>query len=353
MNLQNLGWNDFFNSNFETHRCNGYSAGRVVSEHKNMYRVKTPIREMLAKVSGKMIHLASGRADYPAVGDWVAITEDSQEGISTIHAVLPRKSKFSRKAAGNISTEQIVAANIDIIFLVNALNKDFNTRRIERYLTLVWEGGASPVIVLSKADLCSTVELKRAQLDAVAPGVPVHIISCYTKSGLDELDKYLKPGRTIALLGSSGAGKSTLINCLAGQDIQLVQEIREGDDRGRHTTTCRELIMLPGGSLIIDTPGMRELQLWNADEGIHSVFEDIDQLARLCRFNNCSHTKEPGCAVQQAISQGNLPRERYDSFLKLQKELEYLSRKQNVHEQLAYKNKWKKIYKEIKNHTKK
>lgn len=353
MNLDNLGWNEFFNSSFEPYRCKGYSAGRVVSEHKNMYRVKTAEKELFAKVSGKMIHLASGRADYPAVGDWAVITENSVDGISTIHAILPRKSKFSRKAAGNTSTEQIVAANIDVIFLVNALNKDFNTRRIERYLTLAWESGASPVIVLSKADLCDTTDLKKAQMDAVAPGVPVHCISCYIKSGLDDLNKYFKPGRTTALLGSSGAGKSTLINCLTGQDVQLVREVRNGDDRGRHTTTCRELIILPGGGLIIDTPGMRELQLWNSDEGLHYAFDDIDLLARHCRFNNCSHTTEPGCAVQHAISQGNLVRERYDNFIKLQKETEYLSRKQNIHEQLAYKNKWKKIHKELKHSNKK
>lgn len=353
MNLENLGWNDFFNNHFETYRCKGCNAGRVVSEHKNMYRIKTPEKEMLAKVSGKMIHMASGRADYPAVGDWVVVSENSPDGISTIHAVLPRKSKFSRKAAGNTSTEQIVAANIDVIFLVNALNNDYNTRRIERYLTLVWDSGASPVIVLSKADLSDTVELKKAELEAAAPGVPVHDISCYTGSGLDSLYNYLKPGCTVALLGSSGAGKSTLINCLTGEDTQLVREVREGDDRGRHTTTCRELIVLPGGALIIDTPGMRELQLWNADEGLHSAFEDVDFLAKRCRFNNCSHTTEPGCAVQQAIIRGELAMERYDNFLKLQKELEYLSRKQNIHEQVAYKNKWKKIHKELKHHNKK
>lgn len=353
MNLIDLGWNDFFEQAFERYRIDGCCAGRVVSEHRGLYRVITEEKEMLAKVSGKMIHGAFGRTDYPAVGDWVALTENHGGSGATIHAILPRFSKFSRRNAGTASGEQIISSNINTVFLVNALNRDFNLRRLERYLTLVWESGASPIVVLSKADLCAEASLKKAEVESMAPGVPVVVISCFTGQGLDQLKTLLKPGITAALLGSSGVGKSSLINFILGQNVLKVNEVRNTDDRGRHTTTHRELVIIPGSGLIIDTPGMRELRLWDAGEGLNITFEDIETLSEKCRFKNCSHSGEPDCAVQEAIVMGNLAQERYNNYVKLQKEQAYLSRKDNLQEQLAEKEKWKKIHKQLKKHKKK
>lgn len=344
MNLQTLGWNPFFEGQYATFAAEGYTVGRVALEHKHLYRVYTEQGEVLAEVSGKMRHEAFGRADYPAVGDWVVVSVRAIEGRATIHAILQRQSKFSRKAAGNSLEEQIVATNVNTVFLVNALNLDFNVRRIERYLILAWESGATPVVILSKADLCDDVADKVAQVEAVAFGVPIHVVSSLHNEGLEQLQAYLAPGQTVALLGSSGVGKSTLINRVYGRDVQDVGEIRDGDDRGKHTTTHRELILLPSGGLLIDTPGIRELQLWDADEGMSDSFQDIEQLATTCRFNDCQHHSEPGCAVRESLQDGTLDQARYDNYRKLQKELAYLARKEDKQLQLAEKMKWKKIH---------
>lgn len=343
MNLHTLGWKPVFETAFQPYRTEGYEVGRVALEHKHMYRIFTAHGELLAEISGKMRHQALGREDYPAVGDWVVITPRVAERKATIHAILPRKSKFSRKVAGETTEEQIVATNVDTVFLVNALNNDYNLRRLERYLILAWESGANPVVILSKADLCDDVASRVAEVESVAFGVPIHVISAERDEGMEQLVPYLQPGETIALLGSSGVGKSTLINRLAGEERQRVNAVREGDDRGKHTTTHRELIILPQGGIMIDTPGMRELQLWEADEGFRDAFSDIEELAETCQFRDCQHEREPGCAVRESLATGELAAERFANYQKLQRELAYLARKEDLRAQLAEKQKWKKI----------
>ncbi len=343
MKLAQLGWNEQFDTHFAPYAGHGYIAGRVALEHKHMYRVYTESGEVLAEISGKMRHLASGREDYPAVGDWVVLSPRFDEEKATIHAILPRMSKFSRKVAGATTEEQIVATNVDTIFLVNAVNNDFNVRRIERYLIMAWESGANPVVILSKADLCEDVDGFVKEVESVAFGVPIHVVSSLHDQGIDSVTPYLQGGKTIALLGSSGVGKSTLINRLVGEDVQRVNDVRKGDDRGKHTTTHRELLVVPGGGLIIDTPGMRELQLWEAGEGFHDAFEDIEELSKACYFSDCQHDREPGCAIQAARRDGTLDAKRYASYQKLQRELAHLARKEDVKLRQAEKDRWKKI----------
>ncbi|MFS0865135.1 ribosome small subunit-dependent GTPase A [Fredinandcohnia sp. 179-A 10B2 NHS] len=343
MNITKFGWNENLQESFNSYESQGYHVGRVALEHKRMYRVVTQQGEMLAEVSGKFRFEATSRESYPAVGDWVVLSILEGEGKAIIHAVLPRFSKFSRKAAGTVTEEQIVATNINLVFLVNALNNDFNLRRIERYLLMAWESGANPVIVLTKSDLCDDVESKISEVESVAYGVPIHACSVKNNIGLDSLMAYFKGNQTVALLGSSGAGKSTLTNSLLGEEKLLVQEVREDDDRGRHTTTHRELVLLETGGVIIDTPGMRELQLWESEAALGHSFQDIEELSNNCRFRDCSHHSEPGCAIQAAIEDGTLESGRYQSYVKLQKELAYLDRKTDKKAQMVEKDKWKKI----------
>jgi len=338
-----LGWNEFFETNFESYAQNNYSCGRVALEHKNFFRVYTQHGEKLAEISGKLRHEAVKRSLLPAVGDWVVIRSRPDHDRAIIDAVLPRRTSFARKIAGLRTEEQIVAANIDTVFLLTSLNQDFSLRRIERYLIIAWESGAKPVIILSKSDLCDRVADQIAQVQAIAHGVPIHAISVVTEFGLQDIAQYLKQGQTVALLGSSGVGKSTLINHLAGDTHLKVQKVREHDDRGRHTTTHRELILLPTGGLVLDTPGMRELQLWDGDDSVQLVFEDIDTLADNCFFSDCRHQDEPQCAVREALAAGTIDAERYESYEKLQKELKYLARRRDKLSEIMEKKKWKKL----------
>ena len=351
MNLEYLGWNDFFASNFEPLRQKGLTVARVAIEHRNSYILHSEFGELSGEVTGKFRH-QSTPAEFPGVGDWVVISLRESEKSATIHSVLPRKSKFSRQSVGGITIEQIVAANVDTVFLVSGLDGDFNPRRIERYLVLAWESGANPVILLNKADLCKNIEDCLNQVENIALGVPIITISAANSQGLSALKTYLQPGQTVALLGSSGVGKSTITNQLKGEEIQAVKAVRQGDDRGRHTTTHRELILLPNGSLIIDTPGMREIQIWASENSLQSTFEDIETLAEECRFRDCQHEQEPGCAVQQALQDGRLDYSRFLSYQKLQKELNYLSQKQDQKVYIDSKKKWKKITKSMKNYYK-
>lgn len=345
MNLVQYGWNTDWKTKAEAHLINGRIAGRVTQEHKGMYRVWSEEGTLFCEVSGKYRFDAVDREDYPAVGDWVMVDARPQEGKGTIHHLLERKSCFSRKVAGEKTDEQIVAANVDTVFLVMALNKDFNLRRLERYLTMAWESGANPVIILSKADLCEDGDEKVAEVESVAFGVPVHVVSAVENRGLEELTPYISEGQTVALLGSSGVGKSTIINAFLGEEVQLVQDIREDDAKGRHTTTHRELFLIPEGGVLVDTPGMREIQLWEGDEGFKHLFEDVEAFAAECRFRDCQHDGEPGCAVQNAIETASLELGRFQSYVKLQKEIAFQERRANAKAMMAEKQKNKQLSK--------
>lgn len=337
MNLTTFGWSEFFEAKFESYVAHGYSAGRVALEHKNSFRVYTEHGEVLAQISGKLRHEAQNRSDLPAVGDWVVL----DSGV-LIHAVLPRRTCFTRKTAGARSEAQIVGANIDTVFLLTSLNQDFSLRRIERYLAIAGESGANPIIVLSKSDLCDRVDDVIGEVQTVARGLSIHAVSVVTGDGLHDLAQYFKRGQTVALLGSSGVGKSSLINQLAGVEHLKVQTVREHDDRGRHTTTHRELVVLPDGGLVLDTPGMRELQLWDGD--LQFAFDDIETIAGRCYFSDCRHEDEPRCAIREALGAGTIDAERYESYEKLQKELHYQSRRRDKLAESLEKKKWKKLH---------
>ncbi len=348
--LESLGWNERLSSLYEPFAGDDVVAGRVSIQHRGAYDVLTELGELRCEVPRRLVHEATTTADLPVVGDWVVVVPRPADSSGTITAVLPRFTKFSRKTAWQAAEEQVLAANIDVALLLASMNDDLNLRRLERYLILAWESGARPVIVLTKADLHPAPEAAVAQVESIAGGVSVHAISSLTGQGLDELQVLLGTGLTAVLLGSSGVGKSTLVNTLAGQELLATQEIRD-DGKGRHTTTHRELVQLPTGALVIDTPGIRELQLWVADEGIDEAFEDVTELFGHCRFSDCAHDTEPGCAVQAALADGSLPAERWDSYLKLQAELAHLDRKLDKRAAAAARKRWKALSQEARANT--
>jgi ribosome biogenesis GTPase len=327
LNLESLGWDESFADAFRPFENDGLTPARVTVEHRSEYVVHTQYGELRAELTGRLRH----NEEHPAVGDWTAVSARADEGRATIHAVLPRRSAFVRKASsaeGRQTRAQVVASNVDVAFVVCGLDANYNLRRIERYLTLAWESGAQPVVLLTKADLCDSVVERVFEVEAIAFGVQVHAVSAPTGDGVETVRSYVPEGRTAALLGSSGVGKSTLVNALVGEELLATRDVRE-DGRGRHTTTHRQLVPLPCGGLVLDTPGMRELQLWDADEGLQSAFSDVDALAAECRFADCAHGREPGCAVRAALANGTLELERFESWRKLQRELERLARKQD------------------------
>ena len=323
-----FGWDADFEKNAAELRAAGYLFARVAIEHKEQYLLLADGGERPAQVSGRFMFDAESPADYPKVGDWTAIADDPSWETAIIHAVLPRRTRLSRNVAGKRTEEQVLAANIDVIFLVQGLDFDFNLRRLERQLVMAKRSGAEAVVLLNKADLRSDSAVLVSQVRAIAPETEVLAVSALTASGMDELLRRLRPRKTHVFLGSSGVGKSTLINMLAGKDILATAPVREDDSKGRHTTARRELLLLPGGALLIDTPGVREFQLWEVDGAVDEVFSDIAALASGCRYADCVHIKEAGCAVREAAASGQLPAGRYESYLKLRKELAFLETRQ-------------------------
>lgn len=313
-NLKDYGLNDRF---INESKMYNFSIGRIISQDKGLYKTVTENGEFKAQISGKFRYNAFNISDYPAVGDFVMLDENN--GNAVIHHILNRKSAFIRKAAGTSNNEQVVAANVDTVFICMSLNKDFNLRRLERYISIGWDSGAIPVVVLTKSDLCSNIDNIMIDLNDVAIGVDI-IITSSIANDYENIKKYISYGQTVAFIGSSGVGKTTLINKLMGEDIFETKEVRN-DDKGRHTTTKRELILLPEGGIVIDTPGMRELGIESAD--LSKAFAEIDELSQMCKFSDCTHTSEPGCAVINAVKDGTLSEERLESYFKLKKEAKY------------------------------
>ena len=339
MTLESLGWSPFFDEAFRPHRDEGLVPARVAVQHRGGYVVLTEDDELEAEAARRLVRTG----ELAAVGDWVGLRRLSDDQ-AIVEVVLPRRTVFSRKETMDRVGEQIVAANVDTVFLVSALGHDLNLRRLERYLTAAWDSGAEPVIVLTKSDLHpGDVAEAVADVEAIAFGVPVHAVSNVTREGLDELERYLGQGRTVALLGSSGVGKSTLVNSLLGEERMATAEVRADDERGRHTTSHRELVPLPGGALLLDTPGMRELQLWADEEALETAFADVSELAAQCRFSDCTHDHEPGCAVAAALEDGRLDPHRWESYRKLQAEIRALEIRQDKALQSAQRKRWRQL----------
>ena len=319
IDMLKLGFNDKFLE--ESLFSPELYVGRVFSQYNDLYKVMCENNEVTAEVSGKFRFEVKSLASYPAVGDFVMLDRNTNtSGHAIIHKVLTRKSAFIRKSAGTSNSSQVVASNIDTVFICMSLNNDFNLRRLERYLSVAWDSGAVPVVVLTKSDLCDDIEHKLEQVSSVAIGVEILVTSGLLEDGYLQILRHVKAGQTIAFIGSSGVGKSTLINCLLGEDKIKTNGLRN-DDKGRHTTTRRELIMLADGGLVIDTPGIRELGIDSAD--LMKAFADIDELASMCKFHDCTHSKEPSCAVQKAIQDGTISQERFLSYQKIKREAGY------------------------------
>jgi len=351
MQLESAGWDDAWAEAFAGYQDTGLLPGRVFTYNRHVYSLYTEAGEVTAEVAGSLLYRADD-SELPVVGDWIAFRQHSPGDLAIIHEVLPRRTRFSRKAAGGAFAEQVIAANIDTLFVVCGLDHDYNLRRLERYLVASAESGASTVIVLNKCDLCHDVEGRVAEVSSIAPEAPVVSVSALSPDSTSALLRYLDKGRTAALIGSSGAGKSTIVNQLLGGGFQETQPTREGDSRGRHTTTQRELFLLPHGGLILDNPGIRELQLWSDPSSLQSAFPEIDALAASCAFRDCSHHADRGCAVQEALAHGELSQERWHSYFKLQRELRHVALQFDDNARRNAKQRIKKLCKEVKRNQK-
>lgn len=343
MNLEEFGWNSYFQNHYANHQNDSLIPARVSFQGRGVYRLVSEFGELWAEIGGALRHGSHGSGNLPACGDWVLADNPMGLDRTVIRVLLPRRTLFSRKQAGTALGKQVIAANIDTVCLVSGLDSDFNRRRIERYLVIAWESGARPVIVLNKADICADVPIRIAEAMSLAPGVPVLAVSATDGTGIDDILKFAGRGQTLALLGSSGVGKSSVVNRLLGRSAQEVREIDPGTGRGMHTTATRQLFLLPSGGLIMDTPGMRELQIWSVDAGLDTAFEDIKALSEGCRFRDCSHRAEPGCRVRDAIAEGELDNGRFVNYLKLRKEARYVELKSAHSANWVERERWKKI----------
>lgn len=341
--LESLGFGPFFARQLTADDTLHKKPARVVAEQRDRFQLAFASGDAPGVVAGRLRHEGADGTLLPCVGDWVLATHDGT-GPARIERVLERRTQFARRAPGRRSDTQVIAANADTVFVVQSLNRDLNPRRLERYLALLWESGARPVVLLSKCDLCPDVDAALAEIAAAAPGVALHVTSAATGSGLETLAPYLGEGQTVAFVGSSGVGKSSLINRLLGQDLLAVREIRD-DDRGRHTTTHRQLLSLPGGALLMDTPGMRTLALVDTEDGVGGLFAEIDRLAASCRFADCRHESEPGCAVRAAVEDGTLDEGRFRGRQKLLREEAYEARRTDRGLRLAEQRRWKTLHK--------
>lgn len=350
--LNKSGWNPFFKEHFTSFRNKGFSAARISAENKNNYLLITEFGEVTGEVTGKLLFTSDSPATLPKTGDWVVVTMHDNNSHAIIHEILPRRTKISRKSADRKTEEQVIAVNTDIVFIMQSLDENLNVNRLRRYLAAMYQTGLELVILLSKCDLDGSAE-KIENIKKAAPENIVIPISSLQNIGVDEVKQQLYNSKTAVIIGSSGVGKSTLINTLLGEELIKVQEVRNSDSKGRHTTTRRELFLLPDGGIIIDTPGMRELALWNADEGIARTFSSFEELTFQCRFSDCTHTHETNCAVREAVENGQISTEEYENYLKLRKELNYLELRQNKLLQIEEKRKWKSIHKELKHFYKK
>lgn len=346
--LEDLGWGPFFDQHFE-----GAASGaptdlvraRVAEEQRGAYVLFLERGEVAATIAGRLMHEADSREDYPAVGDWVLARMVPGEAKAIIQCLLPRRTRLSRKTAGTQIAEQIIVANVDIVFVVSALDRDLNARRIERYLSVIWDSGARPVIVLNKADIAGDRDALVREIERSVFGAEIVVTSAATEEGVDEVRRHIQPGQTAAFVGSSGVGKSSLVNRLLGRETQAVRDLN-AYGKGGHTTTSREMLFVPGGGLIVDTPGLRELGLWDAEQGMSQAFADVESYFAGCAFNDCSHVSEPGCAVQGALRAGRLDHERWDSYRKLERERLFIESKRDVSIRNAERQKWKKIAKQ-------
>jgi ribosome biogenesis GTPase len=337
--LEQFGWSDALQKQFAPYATQGLAAARVVVQQRSLVTLATGAGERTGRLTGRLVHETAPEG-LPVAGDWVAIDGGVGGGPAMIHAVLPRRTAIVRRAADSAHAVQVIAANVDVALVMMGLDGDFNLRRLERYLAAVWRSGARPVVVLTKSDVCTDIDAAVASCLHVGAGAPLLAVSAATGEGLAELSPYLRPATTVALLGSSGVGKSTLANVLAGRQAMQTGAVRLDDSHGRHTTTHRELVLLPGGALILDSPGMREFGLTDAGDAVSATFEDIEALASRCRFRDCSHEREPGCAVRVARETGELGADRWRSFDKLRREAAHFERREDPVAREAERRRW-------------